>query len=136
MSRASTTRWLIAVPAAILAGVIGLALVAVVWKSLAWNATNAQMAAATLGTIAAAYAGILVAPPQNRKIASYVFVGILVAVSIGFLLASLVEHTSMIANLNMVAGSIVGGFIVLRTRPLIELGRNDNSSRSDKIPPA
>ena len=126
------TRWIVAFPVAGFAYALGLALIGAVWKSVGVDASAAVMMAATLGTAAAAYAGILVAPPQNRKVATYVFVGVFVSLAALFLLANLIKHTSMVVNLNFTAGSVLGGLVVLWTRPIIELGRKDKPSSNDR----
>lgn len=122
-------RWIAALPAALIFYALGLALIGAAWKRVGGDASVSVMIAATLGTAAAAYAGIFVAPPQNRKVATYVFVGGFVLLSILFLLADL-KHT--VGNSYFVAGSIVGGLIVLLTRPIIELGRKDKPSVNGK----
>lgn len=67
-----------------------------------------------LGTIACALVGSFIAPSDQRKLASRVFVGAVVAVSGILLIDSLVEHTFKVLNAFDVTGSLLGGGMSLR----------------------
>ena len=66
-------------------------------------------------TILAAFVGILIAPPQHRKAARYIFIAMPVALSAVLILDNFVEHTVNVANeFEEIAGSVMGGLIVWR----------------------
>jgi hypothetical protein len=111
-------RWVLAILAAAVAFILGFALVAVVWQHFggarAGDAGTSYMWAVALGTMAGASVGSFIAPPDQRKLSSRVFVGAVVATSAILLIVSLVDHTFKVTNAFDVMGSLLGGGISLR----------------------
>ena len=55
--------------------------------------------------------GSFITPSDQRRLASLVFVGAVVAISAIYLIVSLVDHTFVVTNAFDVVGSLIGGVI-------------------------
>src|ERR1700761_7136600 len=117
MSRlARVLRWVIAAQAAAVAFIAGFVLFVMISQHIGGvgGAGVAYAWSVAFGTIAGAVVGSFIAPPDQRKLASRVFVGALVALLATYLIVSFVDHTFKFTNALDVAGSLLGGGIVLR----------------------
>src|SRR5580704_9284173 len=114
MNAATLARWVVAVPLAAAAYVLSFAAMAWVGLHTDGNPISRYAWAVAVATIVGAAVGVLVVPSPSRRVAGYVFVGLPVALSVVLMLASLVGHTFKPADALRVAGTPLGGFVVLR----------------------
>jgi hypothetical protein len=107
-------RWVVAIPAAALGFIFGVVIVSVGWQHFGGAAGSAYVWSIAVGTILGTLSGTLIVPPEQRKVASHGFVGIVVGGATVLLAASIVEHTFKVNNVFDVLGSVLGGGIILR----------------------
>jgi hypothetical protein len=114
MHAATLARWVVAVPLAADAYVLGFAAMAWVGLRVDGNRISRYTWAVSVATIVGAVVGVLVVPSPSQKVAGYVFVGVPVALSVILMLASLVGHTFKPTDAFGVVGTLLGGLVVLR----------------------
>jgi hypothetical protein len=114
MHAATLARWVVAVPLAADAYVLGFAAMAWVGLRVDGNRISRYTWAVSVATIVGAVVGVLVVPSPSQKVAGYVFVGVPVALSVILMLASLVGHTFKPTDALGVVGTLLGGLVVLR----------------------
>jgi hypothetical protein len=114
MNAATLARWVVAVPLAAAAYVLGFAAMAWVGLHIDGNPISRYTWAVAVATIAGALVGVLIVPSPSRRVAGYVFVGLPVALSVVLMLASLVGHAFKPTDALGVVGALLGGFVVLR----------------------
>ena len=114
MHAATLARWVVAVPLAAAANVVGFVAMAWVGLHIDGNPISRYTWAVAVATIVGAVVGVLVVPSPSRRVAGYVFVGVPVALAVVLLLASLVGRAFKPTDALGVVGTILGGFVVLR----------------------
>ena len=114
MNAATLARWLVAVPLAAAAYVLGFAAMAWVGLYIDGNPISRYTWAVVVATMAGAVVGALVVPPPSRRVAGTIFVGLPVALSVILMFASLVGHAFKPTDALGVVGTLLGGLVMLR----------------------
>jgi hypothetical protein len=114
MNAATLARWVVAVPLAAAAYVLGFAAMAWVGLHIDGNPISRYTWASAIATILGAAVGVLVAPSASRRVAGYVFVGLPVVLSVTLMLASLAGQAFKPTDALGGVGTLLGGLVVLR----------------------
>jgi hypothetical protein len=106
--------WVVSIPAAALGFILGVVGGSTIWQHFGGASGTAYVWAVALGTILGTLFGTLIVPPDQRKLASRGFVGIVIGCATILLIASVIGHTFKAANASDVLGGLLGGAMILR----------------------
>lgn len=116
-------RWVIAVPVATLSFMLGFMSISLAWKHLDLDPIETFIWMIAFGTILATSVGASIVPLAHRKIALWLFPGIVVSLALFGLLRDLITQGSLKLDLLELFGSLGGGIITAYTFRRLNLSR-------------